>query len=765
MNAFTQTCIEWLEANGIEHLLTEADEVTLALPDDTLLLQIRDGGKFLAWYNDPGQWAIINTNGTFGEWISLEKPEVAAPTPTDAPPPQSVKPALKWHWPKLPFNLPKVTMPKFKLPHLKIKLTWKVGVLVAVVLIFLLSLIFGSIDGTPSGLQNNLPVVYTIPATNTLAATMPTTDPLTTDGNAWCSQELGRPVSGVKTIAITGNGSESDPYKLIGDISGIFPNSEGETIFFIEESDLPDMTMSWLLSGQNKGVDQYAFAKAIDPDTAFTSDICEGSDKGCSALWETSKAFGNMYRNQFCTSATPGMCVDDLNSLNPMFWKNVPKYYLNTFLSWIEDSSVKSKAGLPTPRCLVMPPVAEMTDVSQAEKDQALGKRAPVPQAPPSGAQRVPVVLTSAPPIITATPTSLVAAQVVDFVAPLMLPTATLPAWAPNGMTNPTPYSEVQSGAIVLSKLIENVKLLYGYAYVRPDSCSGNQPYDWSAVTFTISTRPDLYLYLDMTSLYPNYKGEGCASITLVDGWVDGYHPSFDQSVTLTGFSDSVVQFSSAPGAQGTNPTPAPVQWKPVSLTGLVGEAWQNNLVITEDSCDIYSGKILVESQVYLTNGVESYSVDMSGYAPYLVIPNCKYIQISRYAPSASETSWYMPVGNMYVWYFSTTPVVPTPTATPNLVWTWSDWMNRVNDPTFIQQGYTRYEQCTGYPAASGEIWMAPEGKCSYMASRVNITNVLPQWDRTKPLKLIILGALKTLELGYPEVPGYASWHYGPVVK
>lgn len=757
MYTFTQTCKDWLEANGIKHLLTEADEVTLSLPDDNILLQIKDGGKLLAWYNDPGQWAIINADSTFGDWIPLNKPEVAAPTPTDAPPPQQAKPAPKWHLPTLPFNLPKVTMPKVKLPHLKIKLTWKVGLLIAVVLIFLLSLIFGSIDGTASGLQSNLPVINTLAVTNTLAATMPTTDPLTTDGNAWCSQELGRPISGVKTIAITGNGSESDPYKLIGDLNGIFPNSEGETIFFVEENDLPDMTMSWLFSGWDKGVDQYAFAKAIDLDTAFTSDVCEGN--GCSALWETSKAFGNMYRNQFCTSTNPGMCVDDLNTLNPLFWKNVPKYYHQTFLSWIESSSEKSKAGLPTPRCLVMPPVSGMTDVSQPEKDKALGKRAPVPQAPPSGAQRPPMV-TSTPLIITATPTSLVAASVVDFVAPLMLPTATLPAWAPNGMTNPTPYSEVQSGAIVLSKLIENVKLLHGYAYVRPDSCSNGQPYDWSAVAFTISTRPDLYLYLDMTSLYPNYKGEGCASITLVDGWVDGYHPSFDQSVTLTGFSDSIVQSSSAPGAQGINPTPAPVQWKPVTLTGLVGEAWQNNLTITEDSCNIYSGKILVESQVYLTNGVESYSVDMSGYAPYLVVPYCTRIQISRYAPSTSETSWYMPVGNMYVWYFSTTPVVPTPTATPNLVWSWNDWMSHVNDPTFIGQGYTRYEQCS---ITGNEVSLAPEGKCSYMASRVDITNVLPQWDRAKPLKLIILGALKTLELGYPEVPGYSSWHYGPV--
>lgn len=763
MNANTNLYIEWLDTNKIKHLLTETDEVTLALPEDVVLLQIRDGGKFLAWYNDPGQWAIINADSTFGDWIPLNKPEVAAPTQTDAPPPAQAKTAQKWH---LPFNLPKVTMPKFKLPQVKlpqfkIKLTWKVGALIAVVVVFLLSLIFGSIsDGSANGLQNNLPVVYTIPATGTLPASMPTRDPLTTDGNGWCTQELGRPVSGVKTIAITGNGSESDPYKLIGEISGIYPNAAGETIFFVEENDLPDMTMSWLLSGQNKGVDQYAFAKVIDPDTAFTSDVCEGSDNGCSALWENSKAFGNMYRNQFCTSNTPGMCVDDLSTLNPLFWKNVPKYYHETFLSWIETSSSQSKAGLPTPRCLVMPSISEMTDVSQAEQDKALGKRAPVPQAPPSGAQRVPVVLTSALPIITATPTSLVAASVINFVAPLMLPTATLPAWAPNGMTNPTPYSEIQSGGVVLSKLIEDVKLLHGYAYVRADACTGNQPNDWSAVAFTISTRPELYLYLDMTSLYPNYKGEGCSTITLVDGWVDGYHPSFDQSVTLTGFSDALVQSSSAPGAQGTNPTPAPVQWKPVTLTGLVGEAWQNNLVITEDSCDIYSGKILVESQVYLTNGVESYTVDMSGYAPYLITPYCTRVTISRYAPSTSEASWYMPVGNMYVWYFSTTPVVPTPTATPNLVWTWSDWMNHINDPTFIQQGYTRYEQCS---LTGNEVSLAPEGKCSYMASRINIANALPQWDNSKPLKLIIVGKLTLLELGYPEVPGYASWHYGPI--
>lgn len=750
MHAFTQSCIKWLEENGINHFLTEADEVTLPLPYDNILQQIKDDSKFLAWYNDPGKWASINADSSFDAWIEATPAAVSEQPVTAAPQKKS------W-WSKPLTWLPKINRPKFNL-----KLRWKVVAAVLAILFVLAVIIFG-VSGNADGLQqsNPLPTIFLVNATNTLpVVVLPVVADSPLDGNAWCSQELGRPINGVKTIAITGTGSKSDPYMLIGDITGILPNPAGETIYFIEEVDLPDMTMSWLFSGWDKGIDQYAFAKTINPETDFTDEVCEGNS--CSALWETSKAFGNMYRNQYCTSNNPGMCVDDLSTLNPLFWKNVPKYYFNVFLGWIEAASQQSKVGLPTPRCLVMPSITEMTEISQAEQDKALGKRAAVPQAPPSGAQR-PVIPTSTLLVITNTPTPLVAAQIVDFVAPLALPSATYPAYAPNGMTNPTPYSEVQSGAVVLSKLIENVKLLQGYAYVRPDSCSGNQPYDWSAVAFTISTRPDLYLYLDMTSLYPNYKGEGCPSITLVDGWVDGYHSSFNQSVTLTGFSDSVVQSSSAPGAQGTNPTPAPVQWKPVTLTGLVGEAWQNNLVITEDSCDIYSGKILVESQVYLTNGVESYSVDMSGYAPYLVTPYCTRIKISRYAPSASETSWYMPVGNMYVWYFSTTPVVPTPTATPNLVWDWSSWMAHVNDPTFIGQGYTRYEQCTGYATSGSEIWMAPEGKCSYMASRINVANALPQWDNSKQLKLIILGALKTWELGYPEVPGYASWHYGPV--
>ncbi|MBI2430955.1 MAG: hypothetical protein HYV39_02995 [Candidatus Levybacteria bacterium] len=243
-----------------------------------------------------------------------------------------------------------------------------------------------------SGGKLNLPGASTPDDPNAYQsmATASATPELVGDPDAFCSQELGKTVTGVKVFEVTESG-------LTGTTKDLYPQAEMATYFYAKEVErgMPFLTVSWLFQSADANAE---FEKAIALDTAKMDPNVDCVDQSCSKLWTSSINLANDYRIETFYN-------ENRDLTDPLYYKNVPAEMFTAFREWIVEVVAAGKNGTSYPRCIEIPAVKDMAEVSKEAKDWLLNNQPQRGNAQlPSSGSKGPRP-TDQPLIITATPT------------------------------------------------------------------------------------------------------------------------------------------------------------------------------------------------------------------------------------------------------------------------------------------------------------------------------------------------------------------------